>query len=335
MGERDPVEARSDGTRDLYDIATWEPRSALDRLSVKVYGGAVAVGKWIVVLLALAFTVAIGAFGALSDPFVGALTVLSAIPALALAAYVYYVDITSGEPIWLLTATFVLSIFFASFAAVINSLFSPLSLLGPVGLVLFFYLVVGPVEESVKLLAVWLYAYRDARFDAVVDGAVYGAFAGLGFAFVENAIYINRGLEMSPAAGPETQLAVAGGTAAFRALAGPGHVVYSAFAGYYLGLAKFNPENAGPIVAKGLLIAAFIHATYNTLVSFIPSVVSLSFPNVPQFVVFLAFVLIYQGFFGYLLYRKIARYRATYRAVRTETERKGGDVSVDTTEFDS
>ncbi|MFC6836622.1 PrsW family intramembrane metalloprotease [Halomarina ordinaria] len=335
MGERDPVEARSQGGRDLYDVATWEPRSALDRLALKVYGAALAVGKWFVVLLALVFTALIGVFGALTDPIIGAFTVLSVIPALALAGYVYYADITSGEPLWLLTATFVLSIFFASFAAIINSVFGGLQLLGPVGFVLFFYLVVGPVEESVKLLAVRLYAYRDDRFDAVIDGAVYGAVAGLGFAFVENAIYINRGLEMSPGGGPETQLATAGGTAALRALAGPGHVVYSAFAGYYLGLAKFNPENAGPIVAKGLLIAAFIHATYNTLVSVVPSVAVAAFDAVPQFVVFFVFVLIYQGFFGYLLYRKIARYRNAYREVRTEAERKDGDIGVETTEFDS
>lgn len=44
------------------------------------------------------------------------------------------------------------------------------------------------MEESVRLLAVRLYAYNDARFAAVIDGAVCGAIAGLGFATIENGI---------------------------------------------------------------------------------------------------------------------------------------------------
>lgn len=47
------------------------------------------------------------------------------------------------------------------------------------------------MEESVKLLAVRLYAYNDARFAAVIDGAVCGAIAGLGFATIENGIHIS------------------------------------------------------------------------------------------------------------------------------------------------
>lgn len=42
-----------------------------------------------------------------------------------------------------------------------------------------------------KLLAVRLYAYNDARFAAVIDGAVYGTIAGLGFATIENGIHIS------------------------------------------------------------------------------------------------------------------------------------------------
>ena len=44
-------------------------------------------------------------------------------------------------------------------------------------------------------------------------------------------------------------------------------VIYSAFAGYYLGLARFNRRYAGPVVLKGLAIAVSLHALYNVLVS--------------------------------------------------------------------
>ena len=33
----DPVQARDDGTRDLYDVASWEVRSPLDGIAVTLY----------------------------------------------------------------------------------------------------------------------------------------------------------------------------------------------------------------------------------------------------------------------------------------------------------
>jgi len=269
--QRDPVEAAADDSRDLYDVATWEERTSVDGAAVAVYWLLTRAAKWFVILLALGILVGIGGLTAFTEPAVGLLTLLSVVPALALTIYVYRSDVTTREPLSLLVTTFILSILFATFAALINTaardLFQPL---GAVGLVLFYFLIVGPGEETVKLLAVRLYAYTDARFDSVVDGTVYGAISGLGFATIENSLYIVTQLEE---AGELAELslglgaiAVGGDIAAIRALAGPGHVIYSAIAGYYLGLAKFNPDNRGPIIIKGLLIAAAIHATYNSTV---------------------------------------------------------------------
>jgi len=69
--------------------------------------------KAIVVFVALLGLLAIlGSFGLglVFDPAVGMLVGLSAIPALGLAAYVYVSDVTTGEPLSLLVATFLLSI---------------------------------------------------------------------------------------------------------------------------------------------------------------------------------------------------------------------------------
>ena len=114
--------------------------------------------------------------------------------------------------------------------------------------------------------------------------------------------------------------------------AGPGHVIYSAFAGYYLGLAKFNPRDAGPIVVKGLIIAALIHAVYNSLSSVVPGVVTYVF-NVPWFLAFVGFVVVYDGLFGYLLYRKLKRYAAAYH-VAHEDEIDESEFSPEMAEFD-
>jgi RsiW-degrading membrane proteinase PrsW (M82 family) len=313
--ERDPVQQETDGSTDLYDIATWEARSRLDRVSVFVYNAGRFVVRWIVILLAfgiLLAQLALGGLGAaLVDPPVAVFVALSIVPALLLVAYVRYADVTTTEPLSLLVGTFALGVLFAGFAGVLNARTQPLFQSIPlIGTVLFFYVVVGPVEETVKLLAVRLYPYRDGRFDAVVDGAVYGAVAGLGFATIENAIYI-AGQVNDPTLA--NVLTAGGGIAPLRALAGPGHVIYSAIAGYYLGLAKFNPDRAGPIVVKGLLIATLIHATYNTLSAVVPGLISLFAPGLPPIFAFLGFVLVYDTVFGLYLYRKLARYREAYR----------------------
>ena len=321
MGDRprDPVEASADRSADLYEIADWEVRSWFDRLVRVLYyagrwalGGLVVLTAIVILLLQLAF----GSLGALGvQPLFGALAALSAMPALVLAAYIWYADVTTQEPLTLLVGTFLLGVLFAGFAGILNTVFRE-----PVTFV-------GPVEEAVKLLAVRLYPYRDDRFDAVIDGAVYGAAAGLGFATIENALYIVQNTEM--VSGTLQAFSEGGDIAAVRALAGPGHVIYSAFAGYYLGLAKFNPDDAGPIVLKGLLIATVIHAGYNTLAGSVTGLLSALY-GVPQFVAFVGFVVVYDGVFILLLLRKLDAYRQAYKTAHDGTEEPTDDATIPT-----
>lgn len=325
MGSRsDPVEHAADDGHDLYDVATWENRTRLDGVAVALHWLLTRSVKAVVVVLAAVILLGILAsvgIGLLFDPAVAALVSLSAIPALGLAAYVYVSDVTDGEPLSLLVVTFLLSVLTATFAAVFNSVTRPFfAPLGFVGSVLFFFVIVGPVEESVKLLAVRLYAYVDDRFDAVIDGAVYGAIAGLGFAVIENLLYIVQTVELAELSFGLAALGAGDGITALRALAGPGHVVYSAFAGYYLGLAKFNPGQRGPIVIKGIVIAAAIHGLYNTLVGPATAVL-VALVGLPRLPALFVFVVAFQGAFGLLLVRKLRRYRDVYRRVREPTDR--------------
>ena len=338
-GRRDPVERASDD-HDLYDIATWEPRTWLDGLSVGLYRWLGRITRWLVILIALAILVAqfaLTGLAAIANPYIGAFILLSVVPALLLAAYVWRTDVTMREPLGLLVGTFLLGVLFAGFAAILNTLAQPyFTALPIVGMALFFFLIVGPIEETVKWLAIRLYAYRDDRFDAVIDGAVYGAMAGLGFATIENTIYIGQqyvdALQAGGAGSPIFGAALP--TAAVRTFAGPGHVIYSAFAGYYLGLAKFNPENAGPIAVKGLVIAAFIHGTYNTIVTYLGPIMNLLGVAVPAIVLFLVFVVVFDGALLYALFRKLSRYRAAFRnanagAVADEYDEDADELAVD------
>ncbi|MWV38615.1 PrsW family intramembrane metalloprotease [Natrialba sp. INN-245] len=327
---RDPVERADQESTDLYDVSTWEPRSAVDRLSYGVYRGINYGLRGIILLVALGITLLLlvqPGYLVLEQPLLGVFFGLSIVPAALLAGFIWYTDITSSEPLGLLVATFVLAVLFATFAAIVNSLTGPwFERFGAVGLVFFFFLIVGPVEEAVKLLAVRVFAYRSESFDAVIVGAVYGAVAGLGFAAIENAIYI-----ASTVAEAEIGFfAAATGITTVRALVGPGHVLYSAIAGYYLGLAKFNPQYAGPLVVKGLLIAAVLHATYNSTVQVVPDVAAALYPITPE-LAFVGYVIVFDLAVGYYLYRKIARYRRTYDAIRDDARRSS---QPELTEFD-
>lgn len=326
----DPVEQADEESRDLYDVSTWEPRSVIDLLAYSIYN-AISYGlQTIVLVVAFVITLALlvqPAVLVLEDPSLAVFFGLSVVPAALLAGFIWYSDITTNEPLGLLVATFLLAVLFATFAAVVNSVFAPgLRSIPLVGTVLFFYLIVGPVEEGVKLLAVRVFAYRSDTFDAVIDGAVYGGIAGLGFAAIENAIYIAS----TVATADVGTISAATGIATVRALVGPGHVIYSAIAGYYLGLAKFNPQHAGPIVVKGLVIAAFVHGTYNVTVGIVPGLIA-SFYPISFGLAFVSYVILYDLAIGYYLYRKIARYRRTYRAVRDDT---GTPPQPERTEFE-
>lgn len=313
---RDPVQERFAGERDLYEIATWEVRSPLDAGIVSLIDTVGTRKRDLLIALALSLflgQVVIAGVFVFEAPILAVLSALSIVPAFLLVVTIWSRDPTAREPLSLLGVTFVLAALFASFAAVVNSLLLPgFEVIPLVGMPLFFFLVVGPIEEFVKVLAVRVYAFGSDQFETVVDGAVYGAVAGLGFAAIENLIYIVYfSVTVTPVATIiEQQYAVA--IAVTRSFVGPGHVVFSAWAGFYLGLAKFNPENRLPILLKGVVIAAFIHALYNTIVSVVPLTTAS----------FVGFVAGYLLLWFSLLWVKVSRYRELYQ-VATEQEPPG------------
>jgi RsiW-degrading membrane proteinase PrsW (M82 family) len=119
-------------------------------------------------------------------------------------------------------------------------------------LVLFF--VVGPVEELLKLLVVYLYAYRRQEFDEPLDGVIYSATAALGFAAIENVVYLAQN---------DPMLVLLRGP-----LSNPGHALFSALWGLSLSKAKAAPNLTSerlPIIARGLLAASLLHSLFDIL----------------------------------------------------------------------
>ncbi len=302
-----------DEQEDSYDIESWEPRTTADRFAVRLYQLLTGATRGMTFVVALTFVVAelvlVGATVA-ERPILGVLSFFSVIPALVLAVYIWRVDPTEREPLPTLVATFLLGVIFAAFAAIINAIgafvLSGLGL-GVLAFIPFFFLVVAPVEESVKWLAVRFHAYRTMHFQTAVDGAVYGAMAGLGFATIENLTYVVGSVD-GGGVGPAVTVS---GVAVTRAIVGPNHVLWAAISGYYLGLAKIVPADRGPIIVKGIAIPALLHGLYNSTAGVVTESLASVVGGGTLFWL-LVYVLVFAGLVGGYLFRKIRRAREYY-----------------------
>ncbi|MFN0110907.1 MAG: PrsW family glutamic-type intramembrane protease [Blastocatellia bacterium] len=119
---------------------------------------------------------------------------------------------------------------------------------------LLFVLIVGPVEEGLKLFAVYFYAYRRQEFDEQLDGVIYGAAAALGFAAIENVVYLAQN---------DPMLVLLRGP-----LSNPGHALFSAIWGMSLSRAKAKPNLFSarfPVIVQGWLYASLLHSLFDVL----------------------------------------------------------------------
>lgn len=183
--------------------------------------------------------------------------VLAAAPALILVRYYYRQDRDRPEPKGLVVRIFLLGIA-ATFVAVplelLMSAFQRVFAGFPLLTALFkAFVVAALVEEYLKLTIVRVFAYRHPRFDEIMDGIVYTVVASLGFACMENILYVMGGSLW---------------TALTRALTAiPLHATASGLMGYYIGRAKFAPSPVAEraLINRGLRIAIMVHGTYNFL----------------------------------------------------------------------
>jgi RsiW-degrading membrane proteinase PrsW (M82 family) len=111
------------------------------------------------------------------------------------------------------------------------------------------FFVAAVPEEFFKLAVLLLYSMRRVEFDEPMDGIVYGVVASLGFATFENVLYVfDGGL----------------GVAVSRAFSAvPFHAFAGAILGYYVGQAKFRPEEKWLLIVKGYGAVMVLHGLYD------------------------------------------------------------------------
>lgn len=154
------------------------------------------------------------------------------------------------EPLALVALTFGWGAFCAIFASLLN-FFVAVPLLGAPGAAI--------VEEPLKLMGVYWLANHPkigSEFNDHLDGMIYGAAAGAGFAGLENLYYI---IEMVTSGGSPPIIAIA-----IRSATSLSHIAWSAIAARSVGLAKaLRGRNVVSDVIPGLMLVVPLHFMWN------------------------------------------------------------------------
>lgn len=109
-------------------------------------------------------------------------------------------------------------------------------------------------EEIAKFIMLWLLLRKNPYFDEKMDGIVYAVCVSLGFAALENIMYLFSN--------EEAYLSVGIARAIFAV---PGHFCFGILMGYYYSLAKFYPKT--PTKNKALILVApiIVHGLYDSI----------------------------------------------------------------------
>lgn len=190
------------------------------------------------------------------------LFILALLPVILLGYYVYSND-TEKEP-----KKFLIKLFIGGLGSALLTVISSLVLdnifpflkanfetYNLFQLVCYSFVFVAFVEEVSKFIMTYLISYRSKEYDQLYDMIVYAVFVSLGFAWIENLLYVLEGGVV---------------VAIFRLLlAVPAHAADGVFMGYYLSLSKFaDVKNNQKLKRKYLLYSVLVPTLFHGLYDF-------------------------------------------------------------------
>ena len=175
-------------------------------------------------------------------------------PGIAICMFIFYKDIYNREPKLNLVVSFILGCLAILPAVFFEDAFSSSNNGTVAGVAVFAYAVVAFSEEFSKFLGLRLYSYNLKSFDEPLDGIVYSVMVSMGFATLENILYV----EKYAAVGQGLQIGIQR-----MFLSVPAHATFAVIMGYFVGKAKFDPKNSFMLMLMGLLAAIFFHGTFD------------------------------------------------------------------------
>jgi RsiW-degrading membrane proteinase PrsW (M82 family) len=179
---------------------------------------------------------------------------LAIAPGIAICLFIFYKDIYNREPKLNLVVSFILGCFAIIPAIIFEEKFSYTSDGTVTGVAIFSYAIVAFSEEFSKFLGLRLYSYNRKSFDEPLDGIVYSVMVGMGFATLENLMYVLKYAEL----GQGWQVGIKR-----MFLSVPAHSTFAVVMGYFAGKAKFSSKNSFVLLTIGLLGAVFFHGTFD------------------------------------------------------------------------
>ncbi|MFD2445879.1 glutamic-type intramembrane protease PrsW [Bacillus sp. CGMCC 1.16607] len=192
------------------------------------------------------------------------LAILSAgvAPGLALLSYFYLKDEYETEPVSFVFKTFIFGALLVFPLMFIQYVFKTEMVFQST--LLNAFITSSLLEEFFKWFILFYTVYKHVSFDEPYDGIVYGAAVSLGFATVENILYlVANGFEH----------------AIGRALLPvSSHALFGVIMGYYLGKGKFSLVSNRKWIYLSLLLPFFLHGTYDFILLSLKNWVSYMVP---------------------------------------------------------
>lgn len=192
------------------------------------------------------------------------LLLLAVAPAMVIVMYIYFKDKFEKEPVKLLAKNFflgatlsILITFILGFA--VGYLIPVTNELSVYQMAIKAFITVALVEEFSKFVVVKKFAQNHQEFNEPFDGIVYAVMVSMGFATLENVLYVySYGMST-------------GILRAFTAV--PAHATFAVLMGYFMGKAKFS-KNKWQLNLLGLLVATLFHGAYDffLFIHFVPGI---------------------------------------------------------------
>lgn len=181
------------------------------------------------------------------------------LPIAILVYYIYHKDEKSPEPTGQLGKAFLFGILSVPVSFCLSIPFGiiglyPIEATSILGSISTAFFGAAIPEEIAKFIMLWLLLRKNPYFDEKMDGIVYAVCVSLGFAALENIMYLFSN--------EEAYLSVGIARAIFAV---PGHFCFGILMGYYYSLAKFYPKT--PTKNKALILVApiIVHGLYDSI----------------------------------------------------------------------
>ncbi|KOA19697.1 protease PrsW [Clostridium homopropionicum DSM 5847] len=183
------------------------------------------------------------------------LFIIALVPGIVLAFSAYLTDRYDREPLGLLIKVFIFGALSVIPTGIVENILSSFNIFnGLLGAAYTAFIVAGITEEFFKREVVLRFAFRSREFNEKLDGIIYAAYSALGFATIENVMYVVFRYTANPYVGIYRGV-----------LSVPAHLLFAVTMGYYLSLAKFSSsrEEYEYYLKKSLRVPAILHGIFD------------------------------------------------------------------------